>query len=90
MKRSPTPIVTVSVLDDTDESWPLLVGGLGALSRGEAPRHFRILHPDATEQDTYDETVGALGFDPLHACPEHRETCAGDECCCSESHRVAS
>lgn len=38
----------------------------------------------------YAETVAALGFDPLHACPEHRERCAGAECCCESSHRVAS
>ena len=64
--------------------------GLFALQNGRTPGDFRVLHPDSTLQDTYDETVAEQGFDPLHACPEHRQLCAGAECCCSESHRVAS
>lgn len=37
----------------------------------------------------YDETVVAVGWDPLHVCPSHRENCAGVECCCGEYHRGA-
>ena len=43
----------------------LLLLGHFAFLNGGSPVDFRILHPGATVQDTYDETVAALGFDPL-------------------------
>jgi hypothetical protein len=38
--------------------------GLVFLGRGEVPPVFTA-HPCAVEQDCYDDTVAALGFDPL-------------------------
>lgn len=45
----------------------LLIGGFRRLGLGEpmTTYPFKVLHPDSTEQDTYDAVVADLGFDPL-------------------------
>lgn len=43
----------------------LLLLGHYAFANGGTPRDFRLLHDGAAEQDSYDETVAACGFDPL-------------------------